>query len=273
MLKKTRNVQIQNPLDSYIALPPDPQNMIDIFAGEWSSKFPKEYGLNAGPVPLFQDARIHWMLEQLNGIAEMQVLELGPLEGAHSYLLDRAGASRVLAIESNRRAFLKCLIVKELMGMPSVEFVLGDFRGYFERVPSDRFDLCVASGVLYHMKEPVELIAQISQRCDRLFLWTHYYNEASINQDRNLRVRFTDVFPRVTHGYTYNLRHYNYLDGLETAGFCGGNAEFSHWLSREDLFGALKHFGFRSIKIFDEQVQHKHGPCLSILATKEPAVK
>ena len=268
LIKKKLAPQAQNSLDSYISVPPDPQNMIDIFAGEWSSKFPKEFNLNAGSVPLFQDARIHWMLNELNGVADMRVLELGPLEAAHSYLLDRAGASRVLAIESNRRAFLKCLIVKELLGMPSVEFLLGDFRGYFERLPEDRFDLCVASGVLYHMKEPVELIAQIAQRCDRLFLWTHYYDEDSIKQDKNLRHRFTDVFRRTTHGYSYSLRHYNYLEGLENAGFCGGNAEFSHWISREDLFGALKHFGFRDFKIFDEQVQHKHGPCMSVLAVR-----
>ncbi len=271
LLKKKQPAKAESWLDSYISNPPDPQNMIDIFAGEWSSKFPKECNVNAGPVPLFEDPRIYWMLGELNGIADMRVLELGPLEGAHSFILDRAGASRVLAIESNRRAFLKCLIVKELLGMPSVEFVLGDFRGYFERLPEDRFDLCVASGVLYHMKEPVELIAQIAQRCNRLFLWTHYYEEVSIRQDTNLPHRFTDVFSRVTHGYTYALRRYSYLEGLENAGFCGGNAEFSHWLTREDLFGALKHFGFRDFRVFDEQTRHKHGPSLSILAVKQAA--
>ncbi len=265
--KKTQIAKIGNALDSYISLPPAPQNMVDIFAGEWSSKFPAEFNLNAGPVPLFQDARIHWMIQELNGIAEMRVLELGPLEGGHSYMLDRAGASRVLAIESNQRAFLKCLIVKELLDLPAVEFVLGDFRSYFEKM-NDQFDLCVASGVLYHMREPVELIAQIAQRCERLFLWTHYYDKDVIQQDKNLNFRFKESYPRVTHGFSYHLHHYDYLDGLESSGFCGGNAAFSHWISRDDLFGALKHFGFREFRVTDELVRHKHGPSINILAAK-----
>ncbi len=37
----------------------------------------------------------------------MNILELGPLEGAHTYQL------RILAIEANAEAFLKCLVVKE----------------------------------------------------------------------------------------------------------------------------------------------------------------
>ena len=57
-------------------------------------------------------------------------LELGPLEAGHSYILDRAGALEVLAIEANRRAFLKCLVVKEMIGLPSVRFVLGDFNEF-----------------------------------------------------------------------------------------------------------------------------------------------
>ena len=53
------------------------------------------------------------------------MLELGPLEGAHTYMLDRAGASEVVAIEGNTRAFLKCLITKELLSMPSARFLVG----------------------------------------------------------------------------------------------------------------------------------------------------
>jgi len=259
--------QVLNSLDSYIALPPHPQNMIDIFAGEWSSKFPAEYGWNAGAIPLFEDLRIHWIFDELRGIHGMRVVELGPLEGGHSFMLDRAGAASVLAIESNRRAFLKCLIVKELLGLPSVQFVMGDFREYFDGAPH-RFDLCVASGVLYHMREPVALLSQIAAQCDRLFLWTHYYDDKIIEGNTNLRHRFKDTVQRTDGEFSYELHHYNYLEGLELAGFCGGNAPFSHWLTREGLFGALQHSGFREIRVNDEEPMHQHGPCLSLLALK-----
>jgi hypothetical protein len=266
--KKQRTItEAKNTLDSYISAPPNPQNMLDIFAGEWASKFPVQYGLTAGLNPLFEDSRIHWMINELNGILGMRVVELGPLEGAHSYLLDRAGAASVLAIESNQRAFLKCLIVKELLGMPSVEFVMGDFRQYFDRTPA-RFDLCIASGVLYHMKEPVALLAQIAAQCDRLFLWTHYYDKKVIDRDKNLKHRFQDTVKRVTNGFGYSMHRYAYLEGLKNAGFCGGNAEFAYWISRADLLGALRHFGFRNIVVHDEQAEHIHGPSLNLLATK-----
>jgi hypothetical protein len=266
--KKQRTItEAKNTLDSYISAPPNPQNMLDIFAGEWASKFPVQYGLTAGLNPLFEDSRIHWMINELNGILGMRVVELGPLEGAHSYLLDRAGAASVLAIESNQRAFLKCLIVKELLGMPSVEFVMGDFRQYFDRTPA-RFDLCIASGVLYHMKEPVALLAQIAAQCDRLFLWTHYYDKKVIDRDKNLKHRFQDTVKRVTNGFGYSMHRYAYLEGLKNAGFCGGNAEFAYWISRADLLGALRHFGFRNIVVHDEQAEHVHGPSLNLLATK-----
>ncbi len=241
--------------------------MLDIFAGEWASKFPPEYKLNAGINPLFEDTRIHWMLGELNGVAGMSVVELGPLEGGHSYLLDRAGAASVLAIESNQRAFLKCLIVKELLGMQSVDFLMGDFRQYFDRTPA-RFDLCVASGVLYHMREPVVLLAQIASQCERLFLWTHYYDKKFIDRDRNLRHRFKGAVKRTTSGFSYEMHRYHYLEGLKNAGFCGGNAEYAYWLSRDDLFEALKHLGFRNIKVHDEEPEHPHGPCLNLLASK-----
>ena len=34
----------------------------------------------------------------------------------------------------------------------------------------------VASGVLYHMMNPVELIARISNIADAVYLWTHYFD-------------------------------------------------------------------------------------------------
>ena len=265
--KKSARMQAKDTLDNYISVPPKPQNMLDIFAGEWASKFPVQFGLTAGLNPLFEDSRIHWMIQELRGILGMRVVELGPLEAGHSYLLDRAGAASVLAIESNQRAFLKCLIVKELLGMPSVEFALGDFRQYFDRTPA-HFDLCIASGVLYHMKEPVALLAQIAAQCDRLFLWTHYYDKKFIDRDKNLKHRFQDTIKRTTNGFSHSMYRYAYLEGLKSAGFCGGNAEFSYWLSREDLFGALRQFGFKNIVVHDEQTEHIHGPSLNLLATK-----
>jgi Protein of unknown function (DUF1698) len=84
----------------------------------------------------------------------MTVLELGPLEGAHTYRLQQLGAGRILAIESNVEAYLKCLIVKEALGMKRAEFMLGDFTLYLQEC-TERFDLVFCCGVLYHMQDPL----------------------------------------------------------------------------------------------------------------------
>jgi SAM-dependent methyltransferase len=79
------------------------------------------------------------------------VLELGPLEGGHSFMFERLGAREVIAIEANPRAYLKCLIIKELLDLRRVRFLCGDFLEYLRADGTD-FDLVFASGVLYHMR-------------------------------------------------------------------------------------------------------------------------
>ncbi len=242
--------------------------MVNLFAGEWSSAFPAPMnGLQAGPIPLFEDSRIAWMIQQLNGIKGFRVLELGPLEGGHSYMLDRAGVASVFSIEANRRAFLKCLLAKELLGMPSVHFALGDFRAYFEQ-PGERWDLCVASGVLYHMHDPVDLLQKIASRASRLFLWTHYYEETILRANPNLTFRFGKSVEKRTGNLAYRLYRYNYLEALNHKGFCGGSAQFSYWLTRETILEALRQFGFQKISIGHEVPDHPHGPSFAVLAMR-----
>lgn len=169
-----------NALDNYVASMPSPQNALDIFKGEWASKLPEPLsGLSAGPLPLFEDPRIEWINTQLDNIEGMTVLELGPLEAGHTYMLERFGATKIVAIEANTRAYLKCLLIKELLELKRVSFLCGDFIDYL-RANQKRFDICVASGVLYHMLNPVELIALAAKVSDRLFLWTHYYDQKII---------------------------------------------------------------------------------------------
>ena len=62
------------------------------------------------------------------GVDGRRVLELGPLEGGHSYMLQRAGAARVLAIEANTRAFLKFYAIRisaTLQESGQLAFIIG----------------------------------------------------------------------------------------------------------------------------------------------------
>ena len=163
-------------LDRYLNTLPTPQNAVDIFGGEWASQFPESVAaVHAGTIPLFDDARVHWWKEMVGGFDGQTVLELGPLEGGHSYMLERYGAQSVLAIEANTRAYLRCLITKEILELKRVRFVCGDFMEYM-RQEKTQFDLGVASGVLYHMSNPIEMLGLLTRLTRKhIFLWTHYY--------------------------------------------------------------------------------------------------
>jgi hypothetical protein len=250
-------------LDSYVRAVPSPQNAVDLFEGEWSSALPVP-GVRSGPLPLFDDERLTWALARWGGVAGQDVLELGPLEGGHTYMLDRAGA-RVLAVEAQTRAYVKCLIAKELLGMPRAAFVLGDFNEYL-RETTRTYAACVACGVLYHMRDPLGTLALISTVTTRLFLWTHYYDPDVVDASDLLRPRFTAHEPAERAGFPHTLHRFEYESALRLKGFCGGSAEYANWLSRADLFDALAHLGWQVDDIGFDTPDHPHGPAIALVA-------
>jgi hypothetical protein len=255
-------------LTNYVKTSPTHQNAVDIFKGEWSSSLPtQDEPLQSGGIPLFADDRLAWALDRFGGIAGNTVLELGPLEGGHSFMLERAGASQIIAIEANASAFLKCLISKEIFNLQRVSFKLGDFVEYL-RTNTAHFDAGIACGVLYHMLNPLELLALLSKTVDRLFVWTHYYDEQIIQSNAALSPRFRrsqrcSFEDREVKGYRQE-----YQAALEWSGFCGGSAETSVWLTREDIITSTEHFGLRIVDIAFDEPRHPNGPCFAFVAKR-----
>lgn len=251
-------------LDQYVTSAPSPQNAIDIFAGEWASALPDSLGkLKAGQSQLFNDVRIHWAEQELGGFKGATVLELGPLEAAHTCMMEQYGAAEILAIEANTRAYLKCLTIKELFELKRSKFVCGDFVEFL-RQNSLQFDICVASGVLYHMRNPVELISLISKVCDRVMIWTHYYDaDLMATSDR-----FPESHLSEYQGFEHRLYRQEYGVGLDLTSFCGGNDSYSNWMSRADILNCLQHFGFSEIQINFEDSQNPNGPSFCLAAVK-----
>jgi hypothetical protein len=256
--------------DSFCLAFPTPENAVNLFAGQWSSRLPAPYqaltGANAG---LFEDERITFAESQF-GFKGMRVIELGPLEGGHTYMLDRLGAEEVISIEANKDAFLRCLVAKELLGIPSARFLCGDFVAYLRDAAekSLRWDLCLAVGVLYHQQDPVALLQLATQVSDRLFLWTHYYDADVVAGRPDLIRKFSASEEHVTGGFRHTLHRWEYLDALGWSGFCGGSSNWVSWLSRDDLFGALDHFGFRVTGTDFDEKDHQNGPAICIAAEK-----
>jgi hypothetical protein len=256
-------------LDSYSKNYPSPQTALGIFRGEWASKLPSQLAeYSTGSVPLFEDDRIAEGITAIGGVADQHVLELGPLEGGHSYMLERAGAASVLAIESNSRAYLKCLIAKELLGLQKVRFLHGDFMEYFRQAPPS-FDFVLASGVLYHQREPVELIYHLAQVTRRVVVWTHYFDGAIIHASLLLAPKFPGSEAGEYKGFRHTLHRQEYQASLAHPGYCGGSAEHSFWLQRDELLQAFRYFGFSQISILREDPRFPNGPCILFTAQKD----
>lgn len=243
---------------------PSKQAALDIFRGEWASKFPVE-DLNAGTAPLFEDARLRKFLD-LEGVGGMDILELGPLEAGHSYMLEQAGAKSVLAIEANTRAYLKCLVVKEILGLQKVRFLLGDIYQFMESDVS-LYDVAVAYGIMYHLRDPQRMFQLLSRRVrkgGRVLLWTHYWTETAESECPTLKGHFTSsrevILPG---GAQVRLHRHEYGSSIFKKGFFGGNAAYSEWMTRQGILDSAKDSGFE-LEI-DEDLNHHNGP--SILAS------
>lgn len=214
---------------------PTAQNAIDLIP-QWTSRFPASAGVTAGAMNLFDDDRIKWALERFGqDIAGKNVLELGPLEGGHTWLLTQRGAI-VDAIEASRVAYVKCLVTKEILQMQNARFHLGDCTQWAERT-LQRYDLVIACGVLYHLEDPLRLLQALSKLTDNLYLWTVYIDDASLTPTR------------VEHIGDLGVRTYGVVYGPKDVGFTGGAPTMTNWMDKSDILGALSRLGFDSLEI------------------------
>lgn len=255
-------------LDAYVATAPSAQNVVDIFKGEWSSRLPQGSGLFTSPATanLFDDARIKWVDENIGGFLGRSVLELGPLEAGHTYMMHAAGANSILAVESNSRAFLKCLCVKEIFNLYRAKFIYGDALE-FAADAKGSFDICVASGILYHMVKPLEFIESITKLSNALFIWTHYYDHEIISRSA-IKRQFEAPQEISFNGKTYMTARRNYLEALKWAGFCGGSKPWALWLTRDSLLSAIESCGFTIKTIGFDHRDHPSGPALALIAER-----
>jgi SAM-dependent methyltransferase len=251
---------------------PSAQTASDLFAGEWSSRLEAPYEeLTGASAALFDDARIRWCDAQFGGVKDMRVLELGCLEGGHTYMLDRLGAAEVTAVEANRHAFLRCLVVKEILGITGARFLCGDFMAYLRDAVDrgKRWDLCLAVGVLYHQQDPVHLLQLATQVSDRILIWTHYYDPETLVPE--LAANFPSATEKTTGGFRHTLHRHQYGATLARPAFCGGLDTWASWLSREDIIGAIDHFDFDVLGVAFEHPQHPNGPAFCLAAGRRGA--
>jgi SAM-dependent methyltransferase len=248
------------PFSYYERRPPAPENAIDLFSGRWICDLP---GYGYGVVrSLFADDRLRWFMDQFGPLTGKSVLELGPLEGAHTFMLARAGA-KVTAIEGNAAAFLRCLITKEIYKI-NAEFLLGDFVPFVRRTDK-KFDVVLASGVLYHMADPVSLLADLMRIGSTIYVWSHYF-DADLMADKWPNFEPASVFVDFNDRQIEMRRqHYRGVEFLGT--FCGGNAPISAWLTKQGLLAIFDAGGF-DVVIGEDVPHHPNGPAITLMASR-----
>lgn len=236
-------------MKSGLDIKPSHQEAVNLFKGEWLSRFPQAAGIQTGgSAGLFEDDRITWAWNRIGHPGD-EILELGPLEAGHSYMLEKLGAGSVLGIESNPNAYLKCLIAKEALELNRCHFLYGDFLEFL-RCDNRKWDTVIACGVLYHVPEPVELLHLLSTRTRKLFLWTHYYDEEYQKRPHvNAGLPF-EIERCLYDNINYKKYKRGYGEAAKTKSFCGGSE--SVWLEVDTIFKFIKKFSF---KIIDSRIE------------------
>ena len=247
----------------FVTEAPSAQSAVDLFKGEWGSRIPLE-GVESGRSLLFEDERLIKLIHG-ESVEGMDVLELGPLEGAHSCMLEQRGVRSLCAVEANARAYLKCLVTKEIMGLRRTRFLLGDVYGHL-RADQNTYDLLLAIGIIYHLRDPQKLFELAAPRLKsggRLLVWTHYWSPAAENLPA-MKGTFSGTREVELLDGSRTLLHRNeYGGGIFNKGFFGGNAAYCEWMSRDGLIQAAVASGFRLER--EEDLVHSDAP--SILAS------
>lgn len=249
---------------------PSAQTAIDIFAGDWAGDLSRILPVNGtGRLDLFdadqrpKHAAAH--LGHKGRLEGMRILELGPLEGAHTWAMERLGAD-VTAVENNREAFLKCLVFKEVAGLKA-KFLFGDVLEYLKT--SSQFDAVFCSGILYHMAEPLALIELITKVTDKCFIWTHYYNKEYGDKEGKRTPRRVE---REGLEVTYYDLAYDTNRQANGPWWSGGTPKRA-WMEQNDILLAFKHWGFEKQIIIHDHPVLLPGATFSFVAKRPPLQK
>lgn len=212
----------------------------------WITKFHlagEDYG---GNFDAMNDARITQFFELFPDVES--VLELGSLEGGHSFALAQNPlVKRVTAIEGRESNVEKSKFVKELLGDEKVEFVQADIEKMnFEQF--GKFDAVFCSGLLYHLPRPWELIPKLAKISPNIFIWTQISEEAKA---KKMREGWRGKFYR--EGGLFDP-----LSGLSRKSF---------WLSLGSLMTLLTANGYKETKIIEHNLAHPKGHSVTLAAT------
>jgi 2-polyprenyl-3-methyl-5-hydroxy-6-metoxy-1,4-benzoquinol methylase len=135
--------------------------------GPWITQFVID-GVPSGGDYQVNDQRVQLFLERFPNAHT--ILELGSLEGGHTFMLARQpGVERVLATEGRLANIDKAKFIGSLLGVSNVQFKHANLE-QLQLQSLGYFDAIFCCGLLYHLPEPWKLISQAPLVAPHLFI-------------------------------------------------------------------------------------------------------
>ena len=212
----------------------------------WIFKFRIDGADYGGAISAAGDPRVDQFF-QLAPAAET-ILELGSLEGAHTFMLaERRGVRRVLALEGRELNLRKAKFVQTLLHAQNVEFAQANLEES-DLSAFGKFDAIFCSGLIYHLPEPWKLIEKLPSIAPKLFIWTHYAPDAKAEVISN------------------DLRGKIFVEGGSEEPL-SGMSPTSMWLTLGSLITSLTRSGYESVHVIHNDLTHANGPAVTLGAT------
>ena len=210
----------------------------------WVTKFTiggEEYG---GQYDAAADLRLRWFQQHFP--EARTILELGSLEGGHSFALASwPHVKQVVAVEGRKANLQRARFVQSVMGQEKVRFVQANLET-LELSSLGSFDAVLCLGLLYHLSQPWRLLEKIGRVTRGVLLWTHYCEKERATVTReHYRGRL----------YREWLFAFEALSGLSPASF---------WPTQEGLLHMLADSGFTRTVIIEDNPRHEHGPAIAL---------
>lgn len=189
------------------------------------------------------------LFKQIPDLKMKSVLEVGCNEGFYSVRLDKLCA-HVTALDIRPKNIIASLITN-FIHETNVDFKLFDLND-FQHYPV-KHDIIYHCGVLYHIKNPIEHLRAVAEKCETLFL----SNRCFSTEGSRPYLGTEEI-----EGYTlHKVKEYKYSHVY------GGVTEYSCWIDPKDMENILHYVGFSKVECIFNRVQNGYSRVVYV-ATK-----
>ncbi len=192
------------------------------------------------------------IMNEVFGLSNRSVLEIGCFEGVHTTSLCMKGAE-VKAIDSRLENVVKTIVRTHFYGFKPDVFTCNIENMNEQTIEQLKSDFVHHVGVLYHLKNPVQHLRDLAQIAKTgLLLDTHIAEESKLNGEYSVD------------GKTYRYFRANEFGHKDVF---SGMYDHSKWLLIDDIKNLLIESGFKSAETYELR-QKRNGSRAIIIAKK-----